>query len=181
MNWSEIIPKCIDGERKSQKILYEYFADSMFAVCLHYVKSYDEAQDILQDGFVRVFNKMYQYSYQGSFEGWVRKVFVHSAIEYLRSKKMKFADIEMVSMIEDPSALSVLNRLSAEDILGLIQDLSPQYRLVFNLYAIEGYNHKEIADMLGITEGTSKSNLSRARVILQKKLQGQWVPVDKEI
>lgn len=153
----------------------------MFAVCLHYVKTYDEAQDILQDGFVRVFNKMYQYSYQGSFEGWVRKVFVHSAIEYLRSKKMKFTEIEAVPMLEDPSAMSVLTQLSAEDILGLIRDLSPQYRTVFNLYAIEGYNHKEIADMLGITEGTSKSNLSRARVILQKKLQGHWVPAEKEI
>lgn len=152
----------------------------MFAVCLHYVKTSAEAQDILQDGFVRVFNKMYQYSYQGSFEGWVRKVFVHSAIEYLRSKKMKFVDVEAIPSLEDTSATMILHQLSAEDILKMIQDLSPQYRLVFNLYAIEGYNHKEISEMLGISEGTSKSNLSRARVILQKKLQGQWVPVEKE-
>jgi RNA polymerase sigma factor (sigma-70 family) len=181
VNWSEIIAKCIDGERKSQKILYEYFADGMFVVCLRYVKTYDEAQDILQEGFVRVFNKMYQYSFQGSFEGWVRKVFVHCAIEHLRSKKMKFTDIESIPVIEDPAALTVLSQLSADDILKLIQELSPQYRLVFNLYALEGYNHKEIAELLGISEGTSKSNLSRARVILQKKLQGHNVPEEKEI
>lgn len=170
MNWTEIIPQCIEGDRRSQRKVYDYFSDGMFAVCLYYSKNYEEAQDVLQEGFVRVFSKMYQYSFQGSFEGWVRRIFVNCAIEQLRGKKLKFVDFEEAPAAEDGTFPLVTEVLSAEDILKSIQDLSPQYRLVFNMYALEGYSHKEIAEMLDISEGTSKSNLSRARAILQKKM-----------
>lgn len=163
----------MEGDRRSQKKVYDFFSDRMFAVCMYYSKSYEEAQDVFQEGFIRVFNKMHQYSGQGSFEGWVRKIFVNCAIEQYRGKKLKLTGYEDVPPMEDSSFPLVTEQMSAEDILKLVQNLTPQYRLVFNLYAIEGYNHKEIADMLGINEGTSKSNLSRARSILQKKLGDQ--------
>jgi len=170
LNWTEIIPRCIEGDRRSQRKVYDHFSDGMFSVCLYYSKNYEEAQDVLQEGFVRVFSKMYQYSFQGSFEGWVRRIFVNCAIEQLRGKKLKFVDYEDAPVVEDGTFPLVTDQLSAEDILKIIQDLTPQYRLVFNMYALEGYSHKEIAETLDISEGTSKSNLSRARVILQKKL-----------
>jgi RNA polymerase sigma-70 factor (ECF subfamily) len=143
----------------------------MYGLCLQYSKNPDEAKDILQDGFVKVFKNLVQYSYSGSFEGWVRKIFVNTAIESFRNKKMKFSDMEIQAYSEDFSFDSIVSEISAQEILAIVQDLSPQYRMVFNLYAIEGYTHKEIAEKLNISEGTSKSNLSRARSILQERVK----------
>lgn len=148
----------------------------MYGLCLQYTKNPDEAKDILQDGFVKVFKNLGQYSYTGSFEGWVRRIFVNTAIESFRNKKMKFSDIEIQAYSENFSFDYIVSEISAREILEIVQELSPQYRLVFNLYAIEGYTHKEIAEKLGISQGTSKSNLSRARSILQTRVK-ELVPI----
>ncbi len=147
----------------------------MYAVCLQYSKDAHEAQDLLQEGFVKVFRNLEQFRFLGSFEGWVRRIFVNTALENFRSKKLRFTmynDIEQQEMLQPDT---VIDQLSAENVLQIIQSLSPQYRMVFNLYALEGYNHREIADMLGINEGTSKSNYSRAKTILQKRVN-EWMP-----
>ena len=146
------------------------FADKMFGVCLLYTQDYAAAQDVMQDAFVKVFKNLNSFKFNGSFEGWVRRIMVNTALERYRKKHFLYA----VSDVEDYKDNLVyddfLDEFSAQDILKLVQELSPQYQVVFNLYAIEGYSHKEIAEKLGIAEGTSKSNLSRARKILQEKL-----------
>lgn len=142
----------------------------MYAICLQYSKDSDEAKDILQDGFIKVFQKLNQYSGKGSFEGWLRRVFINTALEKYRNK---VALLSIDDSFEIPAAgafENIVSELSAMELLEMIQNLSPQYRLVFNLFAIEGYTHREISKQLNITEGTSKSNLSRARSILQDNL-----------
>ena len=142
----------------------------MYAICLQYSKDSDEAKDILQDGFIKVFQKLNQYSGKGSFEGWLRRVFINTALEKYRNK---VALLSIDDSFEIPAAgafENIVSELSAMELLEMIQNLSPQYRLVFNLFAIEGYTHKEISKQLNISEGTSKSNLSRARSILQDNL-----------
>lgn len=170
-DYSDIIKGCIEGNVEFQKKLYDWFSGKMYGLCLQYSKNTEEAKDILQDGFVKVFRSLGQYSYTGSFEGWVRKIFVNTAIESFRNKKMKFSDIEIQTYSEKFSYENIVGDISAREILEIVQELSPQYRLVFNLYAIEGYTHKEIAEKLNISEGTSKSNLSRARSILQARVK----------
>ena len=175
-DYRDIIKGCIDGKVEFQRKLYERFSSRMYGLCLQYTKNADEAKDILQDGFVKVYKNLHQYSFTGSFEGWVRRIFVNTAIESFRNKKMKFSEMEVHDLAENFSFDYILGEISAKEIMALVQELSPQYRMVFNLYAIEGFTHKEIAKQLGITEGTSKSNLSRARNILQAKVK-ELMPV----
>ena len=153
------------------------FSKRMYGLCLRYAGDSEEAKDILQDGFIKVFGNLKQYSFTGSFEGWVRRIFVNTAIENFRSKKMKFSDIEVNNLGENFSFDNITSKISAQELINIISELSPQYKLVFNLYAIEGYNHKEIGEMLNISEGTSKSNLSRARSVLQVKVRNH-MPID---
>lgn len=153
---------------KAQTKLYEKFASKMLAVCTRYVGDKMEAEDVMIDGFMRVFDKIDQFTFQGSFEGWVRKIMVNEALMYVRSKKMLVVDLEYA--IEEPNESSFSTDLEAADLLRIIEELPVGYRTVFNLYAIEGYNHIEIGEMLGISEGTSKSQLSRARAMLQAKV-----------
>ena len=171
-NYSEIIKACLKGNRIAQNRLYQLFADKMFGVCLRYADNEDEAKDILQDGFIKVFVNLKQFNNKGSFEGWIRRIVVNTALEKFRDKNYLFA-VNMETDY-DPNKNKydhILSELSAKDLMKLIQDLSPQYRAVFNLYAVEGYSHKEICKMLNIKEGTSKSNLSRAREILKEKVK----------
>jgi RNA polymerase sigma-70 factor (ECF subfamily) len=142
----------------------------MFGICLRYSNSYEEAKDILQDGFVKVFTKMGQFGFQGSFEGWMKRIFVNTALEHYRSQKnhLFHEDVEVAYGIAHHD--HTLDKISQKEILGLIQALPAGYRNVLNLYIIEGFSHAEIAEMLGINEGTSKSQLSRARVILQQAI-----------
>lgn len=166
----ELINECISGSQLAQKQLYDNFSPKMYAICLQYSKDSDEAKDILQDGFIKVFQKLNQYSGKGSFEGWLRRIFVNTALEKYRNK---VALLSIDDNFEIPAAgafENIVSELSAMELLEMIQNLSPQYRLVFNLFAIEGYTHKEISKQLNISEGTSKSNLSRARSILQDNL-----------
>jgi RNA polymerase sigma factor (sigma-70 family) len=155
------------GDRKMQQQLYERFAPKMYGVCLRYAGNVEEAEDILQEGFIKVFNKMGSYRGEGSFEGWIRRIFVNTAIEHFRKKiyVQPIGDTEENTI--EGKYLSVLDSLAEKDIIQLVQQLSPGYRTVFNMYVVEGYTHKQIAEALGISEGTSKSQLSRAKLILQ--------------
>jgi RNA polymerase sigma factor (sigma-70 family) len=150
-----------------QEELYRRFSPRMYAVCLRYAGVAEEAQDILQEGFIKVFKKLSTFRSEGSFEGWVRRIFVNTAIEHFRRKKYLQPVTEKEENTLEGNYLSALDDMAEKDIIELIQRLSPGYRTVFNMYVVEGYTHKEIGDMLGISEGTSKSQLSRAKVILQ--------------
>lgn len=150
-----------------QEELYRRFSPRMYAVCLRYAGNAEEAEDILQEGFIKVFKKLDSFRGDGSFEGWVRRIFVNTAIEHFRRKRYLQPVTEKEENTLEGKSLSALDGLAEKDILALIKQLSPGYRTVFNMYVIEGYTHKEIADMMGISEGTSKSQLSRAKVILQ--------------
>ena len=147
------------------------FSNRMFGLCLQYANNYDDACDIMQDGFIKVYKKLDQYSGKGSFEGWIRRIMINTALERYRSQLHLYPLTEGTMSSEGMVYEEVFNKLSGDDLLKLVQELPPRYRMVFNMYAIEGYAHKEIAEMMGITVGTSKSNLSRARDILQKKVK----------
>lgn len=166
----ELIAGCREGSRKAQELLYKQFAAKMLAVCMRYAIDKPEAEDMLQNGFIIVFGKINDYRGEGSFEGWVRRIMVHGSIAYYR-KHHKMLVVEMDDTTPgqsvNPAAAANLN---AKDLMQLVQSLAPGYRMVFNLYAIDGYSHKEIGELMGITEGASKSQLSRARRILKEQL-----------
>ena len=164
---SDLISGCISGDRKMQRELYERYSAKMFGVCLRYAGSTEEAEDILQEGFIKVFRKIGSYRGEGSFEGWIRRIFVNTAIEQFRRKTYMQPITEREENSVEATYVSVLDNLAEKDIVKLVQQLSPGYRTVFNMYVVEGYTHRQIADALGISEGTSKSQLSRAKIILQ--------------
>lgn len=174
---SDLINGCLQGNRRMQEELYRRFSPRMYAVCLRYAGNAEEAEDILQEGFIKVFKKLDSFRGDGSFEGWIRRIFVNTAIEHFRRKRYLMPVTEKEENTIEGKYMSVLDELGAKDIMALIQELSPGYRTVFNMYVVEGYTHKEIADMLGISEGTSKSQLSRAKVILQDMVRNF---IDKE-
>lgn len=157
----------MEGNRKMQYELYQRFAPKMYGVCLRYAANAEEAEDVLQEGFIKVFKKLYSFRSEGSFEGWIRRIFVNTAIEQFRRKAYLQPITEREEASVEGNYLSVLDNLAERDIISLVQQLSPGYRTVFNMYVVEGYTHKEIAEALGISEGTSKSQLSRAKLILQ--------------
>ncbi len=177
-----LIEGCISGRRQSQNELYQLLAGKMFVVCQRYSKSREEAEDILQEGFVRVFTYIHQYKFNGSFEGWVRRIMVNCALQRYRIKKDMHAvlDIEKVS-IDNYETENILSRIGAKELLEMVQKLSPAYRTIFNLYVFEGMKHREIAELLGISEGTSKSNLSDARAILKKAIHHSMLSENKNI
>jgi RNA polymerase sigma factor (sigma-70 family) len=166
----EIIHKCQDGNNGAQTALYHLFSAKMYGICLRYTKDSAEAEDIMQEGFVRVFNKISQFEFKGSFEGWIKRIMVNTALEKFR-KNDRLYPVEEMKIFESTEYVEeTISSITAKDLLRIIQELPPRYRMVFNLFAIEGYSHLEIAEMMNISEGTSKSNLSRARVILQKSV-----------
>jgi RNA polymerase sigma factor (sigma-70 family) len=166
----QVINGCIMGERKMQQLLYQRFAKQMYGVCLRYAKDEHGAEDILQDGFVKVFRYIGNFRKEGSFEGWVRRIFINTAIEYLRKQVSLYAITNDEGKAIDIEDSNVFDGLEVADLMQMVQSLSPGYRTVFNLYAVEGYSHKEIAEMMQISEGTSKSQLARARQILIEKV-----------
>jgi len=166
----EIIQGCVKGERKFQHIIYDMFSGKMFAVCLRYAHEYSSAQDLLQEGFVKVFKNLEKFRGEGSFEGWVRRIFVNTAIEHYRKKVNLYALHDSEVKYYEYYDGNALETLKYDDILKMVQKLSDGYRTVFNLYVIEGYSHKEIGELLKISEGTSKSQLARARYLLQKMI-----------
>lgn len=168
---TDLIQGSINGDRQMQKMLYDHFSSKMYGVCLRYAGNENDAGDILQEGFIKVFRNLEKFRSEGSFEGWVRRIFVNTAIEHYR-KKVKLYNVSEAqeNTIEDTN-LDALDNLATKDLMAIINELSPGYKTVFNMHVIEGYSHKEIADMLGITEGTSKSQLARAKGVLKKILE----------
>lgn len=166
----EIIKGCRKGKSQSQEKLYNIASPLMYGLCLQYAGNVDDAKDIMQEGFIKVFKKIDQFSGKGSIIGWIRRIMINTALEKYRSQVNHQSMDNGKFQIEETVNDNILENMEAEVIVQLIQKLSPQYRLIFNLYAIEGYSHREISEMTGISEGTSKSNLSRARTILQKKV-----------
>jgi RNA polymerase sigma-70 factor (ECF subfamily) len=158
----------IKGDSLAQRMFYEKFSHKFLAICCRYISDRMAAEDLMVESMMKVFEKVSQFGFKGSFEGWAKRLVVNEALMYLRSKKMLEVNMEDISVL--PSSYDQNLDFESEELLKLIQALPNGYRTVFNLYAIEGYNHSEISEMLGISEGTSKSQLSRARVILQEKL-----------
>lgn len=165
-----LLDGCKKGERKAQESLYKALASRMMAVCVRYAKDTSEAEDVLQMGFLKVFQKISDYRGEGSFEGWIRRIMVNTAIETYRKNLRSLNVVDIDEVYDQPQSTFDMNKLEMDDLLKLIQQLSNGYRIVFNMYAIEGYSHKEIAKELGISEGASKSQLSRARAILKDKI-----------
>lgn len=163
------------GDPRAQARLYEMFAGRLFGICLRYAHNEDDAKDILQEGFIKIFDKLKQYKNKGSLEGWMRKIIVNTALEKIR-KENRFMVVEEDTFLDYDHYKyeHILEELGEKELLEMIRELSPQYRMVFNLYAIEGYSHKEIAQKLNISEGTSKSNLSRARELLKNKIETRY-------
>ncbi|MDO6595935.1 sigma-70 family RNA polymerase sigma factor [Oceanihabitans sp. 2_MG-2023] len=169
MSLNQLIINCKKNDAKAQSELYQLFSSKLFSLCLKYSRNYAEAEDNLQDAFVTIFNKMSQYNNKGSFEGWLKRITINTALQCYRSKGV--FEIVNEENIEDVTLEIEDNELSIDYLLNIIQELPDRYRLVFNLYALDGYSHKEIASMLHITTGTSKSNLARARQILKDKIE----------
>jgi RNA polymerase sigma factor (sigma-70 family) len=166
----EMIEGCIVGNRTAQEALYNLYAPKMFGICLRYANDYHSGEDILQEGFIKVFNNIHRFRGEGSFEGWLKRIFINTAIEHYRKAMNQTDHHELDKSENNPVDDNALHELAMKDLLAMIQELSPGYRAVFNMYVIEGFSHKEIAEMVGISEGTSKSQLARARTILQKKI-----------
>lgn len=171
INEKRVIKQCIKGNKRFQRILYEKYSPRMYPVCYRYAKNTNDAQDILQETFITVFSKLDQFNNQGSFEGWIRKITVRCAIRHYQknSKRTDNADIKHAE--EQKINATILDEISAKEIIELIAELPDGYRIVFNLYSIEGYSHKEISETLGITESASRSQLTRARKLLIQKLE----------
>ena len=170
MTEQELIKKCLEEDEASQRELYDRYSGHLFMVCLRYAKNKDDAQDIFQEGFVRILDNLSQFQFQGSFQGWMSRIMSHCAISYYRKKfhsceeeLPEHADFKEIS----PDAV---DKMSEKELLKLVNELPDGYRVVFNMYAIDGYSHDEIAKELNISKGTSRSQLARAREILQKKL-----------
>jgi RNA polymerase sigma-70 factor (ECF subfamily) len=170
LSLDQLIQKCKKNDTKAQNELYKLFSSKLFSLCLKYSKNYVEAEDNLQDAFITIFEKISQYKYKGSFEGWLKRIVINTALQRYRSKGVfnlvNEDNIEDVTIeIEDNDNIDIAFLLQS------IQELPNRYRLVFNLYVLDGYSHKEIAKRLGITTGTTKSNLARARLILKNKIE----------
>jgi len=170
LSLDQLIQKCKKNDTEAQSNIYKLFSGKLFAICLKYSRNHVEAEDNLQDAFVTIFEKMWQYKHKGSFEGWLKRIVINTALQRYRSKGV--FNIVNENSIEDASVEIEDNDAVEIDFLLLsIQELPDRYRLVFNLYALDGYSHKEIAKMLDITTGTTKSNLARARMILKNKIE----------
>lgn len=156
------------ADARAQKVVYERYASKMLAVCIRYIINRDEAEEVLMDGFMRIFERIDQYKGLGSFEGWMRRIMVNEALMHLRKSKRWYTEIGLEETPMETDVTWADGELQAEELLQLLQQLPEGYKTVFNLYAIEGYSHAEIAEMLGITESTSKSQLHRARATLQR-------------
>ncbi|AKD03102.1 RNA polymerase sigma factor [Pontibacter korlensis] len=169
----KLIEGCIAGKREMQRLLYDLYAKKMMVVCLRYAPTTFEAEDIMQDAFIKVFNNIQNFKKDCPLEFWIRRIMINTALKHLRSKQLLTVSHEAEEVANLSSGEVSLSGYTMDELLSMIQSLAPRYRMVFNLYAIEGYNHKEIGEMLGISEGTSKSQYSRARAILQSMLLRQ--------
>jgi RNA polymerase sigma-70 factor (ECF subfamily) len=173
LSLKQLIENCKIDDTKAQSELYKLFSSKLFAICLKYSRSYVEAEDNLQDAFITIFDKIEQYKNKGSFEGWLKRITVNTALQRYRNEKV--FDILNENTIEDVELEVEDSAVSIDYLLQIIQELPNRYRLVFNLYVLDGYSHKEIANMLNINIGTSKSNLARARQILKQTIENHKI------
>ena len=171
MTEKELIDNCRKNNPIAQRALYDKYARKMMAVCLRYGRDYDTAQDLMQEGFIKVFTAIDSYTGNGSFEGWIRRIFINTALEYLRRNDIlrETVDIDDSEPMQEID-YSTVEQMSADELMELVAELPTGFRTVFNLFVVEGYNHKEIGEMLGITESTSRSQLPRAKKWLQKRI-----------
>lgn len=172
MDDATLIKECVKGNAKAQRFLFDKFAPKMLTVCIRYAKNKSDAEDVLQDAFIKVFNKISEFKNEGSLEGWIRRIMVNTSLDQIR-KNSKFSndtDLEAVSYKLENNDFTFENLVS-EDLLKLINSMPNGYRVVFNMFAIEGYSHQEIASTLGVTENTSKSQYLRARSFLKNELE----------
>jgi RNA polymerase sigma-70 factor (ECF subfamily) len=179
---NNIIQGCAKKEATSQEALFKHFYGKMMTVCSRYARDRDDAQDILQEGFIKLFDNLYRYKVTGSIEGWVRRIFVNTAIDHYRKQKNKYnledeGNLKDESIPTDDENDSKYSHIKPKDILSAMEQLSPAYRTVFNLYAIENYTHKEISEILDINIGTSKSNYAKAKANLKEILQTKFAIV----
>lgn len=167
-----LVMECAKGSSKAQRALFDKFAPKMMAVCLRYVKSKQEAEDVLQDGFVKVFGKIVEFKMEGSLEGWIRRIMVNTALDSIRKNKKLLDDVQVEEVQYKVSFTDHgFDAMQVQVLQDMIEAMPDGYRVVFNMFAIEGYSHKEIADTLGVTENTSKSQYSRARAFLRAQLE----------
>lgn len=167
----ELVQGCLDEDRRCQELLYARYARRMYAVCLRYARHELEAQDLMQEGFIRVYDKLRDFRLQGSLEGWIRRIMVHTAINHYRRKAFQQERFGLEKLPEEPVDSTAIEQMGEQELLKLVADLPDGYRAVFNLYAIDGFDHAEIAAMLGCVESTSRSQLAKARRHLQAKLE----------
>jgi RNA polymerase sigma-70 factor (ECF subfamily) len=168
---NHLLDPCIQGNRRAQELLYSSMAPKLYGLCLRYAKDDDEAQDVLQLGFIKVFKSISSFRREGSFEGWICRIMVNTAIENYHKRKADQKLIDINEVHDLAGGAIEMDALEVQDLLKLIRELPEGFRMVFNMYAIEGYSHKEIAKLLNISEGTSKSQLSRARALLKGKIK----------
>ncbi|MFK5958426.1 MAG: RNA polymerase sigma factor [Lutibacter sp.] len=169
MSLNELVKQCAKNDRRAQEEIYQLFSGKLFSICLKYSKNKQEAQDNFQDGFITIFEKIGQFKFKGSFEGWLKRVMVNTIL-------LKYRQKNVLSLVTEEIPDEVIvdiddDEVSLDFLLNLIQELPDRYRMVFNLYVLDGFSHKEISKMLQIAEGTSKSNLARARNILKQKIE----------
>lgn len=172
MTETELIQGCVRGNRDCQQVIFRKYAGKMLALALRYAKHQMEAEDIVQEAFIRVFDHMHTFEHKGSFEGWIKRIVINVALKNFSRKRFSQEQIGIDQDFDAPVEAPADLLMGAQEILDMVKELPDGYRVVFNLYAIEGYNHKEIADMLGIQESTSRSQLVKARKLLQQKLAG---------
>lgn len=173
MTEQELIQRCRDKERRAQKFLYDRYAPKMFGVCRRYVKNYEDAEDVMVEGFYKVLANIHKFKSAGSFEGWIRRIMVNQALMFLRKNNNFKLSVE-ISNITLPSRPVAEDNLAAQDILGLLNMLPTGYRTVFNMYVIEGYKHREIAEILGISINTSKSQLILAKKRMRELVEKNY-------
>jgi RNA polymerase sigma-70 factor (ECF subfamily) len=172
MDDATLIIECVNGNPRAQRLLFDKFARKMFSVCLRYAKNEEQAEDVLQDGFVKVFGKLKDFKSEGSLEGWIRRIMVNTALDQIRKNNKQLGDTNIDDVgykIENNDF--IVESMMAEDLMKMVQAMPDGYKVVFNMFAIEGYSHSEIADTLGISENTSKSQYSRARAYLRERLE----------
>jgi RNA polymerase sigma factor (sigma-70 family) len=166
----ELIDGCRKRDRHAQRFLFEHFSSRMLALCCRYVKDRMDAEDVMVTAFTKVFDRISQFKGEGSFEGWIRRVMVNESLSYLRKNKSMYLETDIEAAQREPDFDRLEGELEAEDLRKMISELPTGYRIVFNLYAVDGFSHQEIATQLGVSENTSKSQLSRARALLQRRL-----------
>lgn len=172
MDDATLIIECVNGNPRAQRLLFDKFARKMFSVCLRYAKNEEQAEDVLQDGFVKVFGKLKDFKSEGSLEGWIRRIMVNTALDQIRKNNKQLGDTNIDDVgykIENNDF--IVENMMADDLMKMVQAMPDGYKVVFNMFAIEGYSHSEIADTIGISENTSKSQYSRARAYLRERLE----------